>query len=139
MGTQVQTGEQVIHLLLERLGGKTRNAWRILSLQDPFTILLKGDILGTAQVYSESGKHLSLVIFLRSHQEAGGTFLLNSTRITQFPYKALREDQETHKHVSNHSLRAHLLESMLSLENSSPCLSRESSMRRMERTWLHQK
>lgn len=71
-----------------RTGGKNQECLKDPQLQGPFTILLKSDTPGTAQVHSESGKHLFLLIFwglTRGQGEISAEFQQNHPICMQSP------------------------------------------------------
>lgn len=106
------------------------NCWKDWGGGSPFTrslyhpahvkeLLLKSDIPGTAQIHSETGEILSVFqYFLGSHQEAGGTFMINSSKATWFPCKVLCKHQATCRRVNSHLLRPHLCKTTFSIRKS---------------------
>lgn len=76
---------------------------------------LKSDNVGRAQIHSETGEILSVTLyFLGSHWEAGGTFLINSSKATWFLCEVPCKHQVTRRHVNRHLLRPHLHKTMFS-------------------------
>lgn len=78
-------------------------------------LLLYSDILGTAQIHSETGGILSLApCFLGSHQETGGTFMINSIKATWFLCEVPCKHQATCRHMNSHLLWPHPCKIMFS-------------------------